>query len=101
MLIDFRRPRNESNSEELVYFAVTNVECRSQLNGHANGFSELSVGYGSGELGCWVDTAETRMVQTGVEHARAPDATAYMGAHDVVVRLASLTHKGRTTSSEE
>ncbi|VDB88628.1 unnamed protein product [Peniophora sp. CBMAI 1063] len=68
-----------SNAEELVYFAVTNVDCRSQLNGHANGYSELSVGYGSGELGCWVDVQETRMVQTGVEHARVPDAAAYMG----------------------
>ncbi|KZV61880.1 AAA-domain-containing protein [Peniophora sp. CONT] len=72
--------RSASSKEELVYFAVTNVEFRSQMNGHAtHGFSELSVGFGSGELGCWVDASETRMVQTGIEHSRVPDASAYMG----------------------
>ena len=51
------------------------------MNGHAHAFSELAVGYGSGELGCWIDASETRMVQTGVEHARVLDAAAYMGEY--------------------
>ena len=75
------RSQTHSILEELVYFAVTNVECRSPTNGHALGFSEMSVGFTSGELGCWVDATETRMVQTGVEHARIPDAAAYMGGY--------------------
>lgn len=31
-----------------------------------------------GELGFWVDSTVTRIIQTGSEHSRVPDVTAYM-----------------------
>ncbi len=32
-----------------------------------------------GELGCWFDPSSTQMNQTGLEHARVPDVTWYLG----------------------
>jgi peroxin-6 len=40
---------------------------------------DIVVGCMMGEYGCWVDTAMTRMVQAGIEHARVPDAASYLG----------------------
>lgn len=31
-----------------------------------------------GELGCWVDSTVTRIIQTGLEHSRIPDSRSYM-----------------------
>jgi peroxin-6 len=59
---------------------VTNVECEPRANGSRQiKPSDLSVAFAVGELGCWVDATETRMVQTGVEHALIPDTFTYMG----------------------
>ena len=33
-----------------------------------------------GEFGCWIDSAVTRMIQTGIEHSRIPDVVMYIGA---------------------
>ena len=40
---------------------------------------DMYVGATVGELGCWVDTSVTRMVQTGIEHARVPNMGRYLG----------------------
>jgi len=32
-----------------------------------------------GELGCWIDTFVTKMVQTGVENSWVPDVSSYLG----------------------
>lgn len=31
-----------------------------------------------GELGCWVDSKVTQILQTGAEHSRVPDVAAYL-----------------------
>jgi len=38
---------------------------------------DVYTGSTMGELGCWIDTSVTRMIQTGVEHTRIPDVTSY------------------------
>ena len=40
--------------------------------------SDVYLGAAVGELGCWVDPSVTRMIQTGVEHARVPDMARYL-----------------------
>lgn len=32
------------------------------------------------DVGCWVNSTVTRVVQTGIEHSRIPDAGYYMGS---------------------
>ncbi|KAG6910884.1 hypothetical protein DXG01_006567 [Tephrocybe rancida] len=61
-------------SNEIVFFCVTNIE--HDVVKHD---SSLDVYNGStiGELGCWVDTSATRMVQAGVEHSWIPNLGTY------------------------
>lgn len=72
-----RYPNHDSQPNEVVYFKVTNIEYDvvSRANTSAQ---DLYIGSTLGELGCWVDTSVTRMVQTGVEYARVPDVRSYM-----------------------
>lgn len=70
---------DDENVNEIVYFTVTNVEhsVPSRL-GEASSL-DMYVGATVGELGCWIDTSVTRMVQTGIEHSRVPDMGKYLG----------------------
>ncbi|KAH9914715.1 AAA-domain-containing protein [Fomitopsis serialis] len=67
-------------ADELVYFTVTNIEHHVvSSNGDASmSASDVYLGSAVGELGCWVDPSVTRMIQTGVEHARVPDMARYL-----------------------
>ncbi|KAG6845032.1 hypothetical protein H0H87_001369 [Tephrocybe sp. NHM501043] len=69
-------PAFPSRSNEIVFFSVTNVE--HDVVKHD---SSVDVYNGStmGELGCWVDTSVTRMVQAGVEHSWVPNVGSYFG----------------------
>ena len=59
---------------------VTNVDCKVKANGTLSSpFPDISAGLAMGELGCWIDSSETRMTQAGVEHTRIPDAIHLMG----------------------
>ena len=40
--------------------------------------TDLYVSSTVGELGCWVDPAVTRIVQTGVEHCWIPNVGSYL-----------------------
>lgn len=63
---------------EIAYFLVTNVE-HSVMNPVAmDKEDDLYTGSTLGELGCWVDPSLTRMMQTGLEHARVPDVGSYL-----------------------
>lgn len=55
---------------EAVYFKITNVEHDTLVDDALDGFS----GSNLGEWGCWVDHSITRIVQTGVEPSRVPNA---------------------------
>lgn len=70
-------PLSERRFNEVVFFKITNVEYDVVPNGnHAT--QDLYTGSTLGELGCWVDSSVTRVVQTGVEHSRVPDVKAYL-----------------------
>ncbi|TFK55323.1 AAA-domain-containing protein [Heliocybe sulcata] len=70
--------RNAAFADELVFFIITKVTCGGPSNGTivSNGTAHSTK---DGELGCWVDTSITKMVQAGVEHLRVPDIARYMG----------------------
>ncbi|KAI0831786.1 AAA-domain-containing protein [Trametes gibbosa] len=78
---DSDEPREVELDEpnELVYFVVTNVEHNIPSRLGEMSSPDMYIGATVGELGCWVDPAATRMVQTGVEHSRVPDIGQYLG----------------------
>ncbi|KAF9451245.1 AAA-domain-containing protein [Macrolepiota fuliginosa MF-IS2] len=63
---------------EVVFFLVTNVEHSVIPNAVQIAEQDLYTGSTVGELGCWIDSSSTRMVQTGIEHARVPDIGSYL-----------------------
>ncbi|KAF9228544.1 AAA-domain-containing protein [Gyrodon lividus] len=71
---------SHNSSEVLVYFIVRNVEhANTNLGGHGFPSTLLNVG-------CFVDTSVTKIVQVGIEQAGVPDVSEYYG-----FRRASLT----------
>ncbi len=76
----YRQSIYPSNAEQIVYFIVTNVDCDPPSINSALNPSDVHLGLSAGELGCWVDTTVTRVTQTGVEHVRIPDASAFLSA---------------------
>ncbi|KAJ6606664.1 AAA-domain-containing protein [Mycena vulgaris] len=64
-------------TDEVVFFLITNIE-----HDVISGTGQISsrdpyLDSTMGELGCWIDPAVTRLVQTGVEHCRVPDVGTY------------------------
>lgn len=74
----FRQSNYPSSAKEIVYFVVTNVDCEAPSTNNAQNSSDVYLGLSAGELGCWVDPTVTRVTQTGVEHARIPDASTFL-----------------------
>lgn len=64
--------------DEVVFFLVTNIEHSVIANPAPIAEQDLYTGSTVGELGCWIDSSITRMVQTGLEHARVPDVGSYL-----------------------
>jgi peroxin-6 len=69
-----------STAEKDIYFTVTNIECDPPSMNRALNPSDVHFGLSAGELGCWVDSAVTRLTQTGLEHARIPDVSGFLSA---------------------
>ncbi|KZT03423.1 AAA-domain-containing protein [Laetiporus sulphureus 93-53] len=65
------------NVNEVIYFVVTNLEHNIVTNAEASS-PDMYLGSTMGELGCWVDPTQTRMIQTGVEYSRVPDVSQYL-----------------------
>lgn len=67
---------------EVIFFKVTNIEydMMPQPESFNPDFYRSST---LGELGCWVDSTITRIIQAGLEHSRVPDTRSYMqlGSH--------------------
>lgn len=78
MTFPFSYPATPSRANEVVYFTVTNVEHDVMTNGMVSSAQDIYVGSTMGELGCWVDSSATRIIQTGVEHSRIPDVATYL-----------------------
>ncbi|KAG7452765.1 AAA-domain-containing protein [Guyanagaster necrorhizus] len=68
-----------SRANEAVFFVLTNID-HDVISNEADSLSpDAYIGATLGELGCWFDASVTHMVQTGVEHCRVPDVSAYLG----------------------
>jgi len=63
----------------VVFFQVTNLEYDVLETGGDVTPADHYVAATMGELGCWIDPAITKMMQTGVEHSGVPDVSAYYG----------------------
>ncbi|KAI9510375.1 AAA-domain-containing protein [Russula earlei] len=73
-----------SGSEQIVYFVVTNIDCDPPPMNNALDPSDVHLGLSAGELGCWVDTTVTRVTQTGFEHARVQNASAFLNPESAI-----------------
>jgi peroxin-6 len=72
-------PASPVRANEVVFFVITNVEYDVPSNDVNASSPDMYIGSTIGELGCWVDSAFTHMIQAGVEHSRVPDVGTYMG----------------------
>ncbi|KZV91614.1 AAA-domain-containing protein, partial [Exidia glandulosa HHB12029] len=62
------------NATDVVWFKITNLEYDVlDLPDDAASGSDSYVAATMGELGVWVDTDVTKMMQSGLEHSRVPD----------------------------
>ncbi|KDR81364.1 hypothetical protein GALMADRAFT_239217 [Galerina marginata CBS 339.88] len=62
---------------DVVFFKVTNIEYDVMPRSNPSS-QDIYNGSTLGELGCWVDTSITRMIQTGLEHSRVPSIRSYL-----------------------
>ena len=76
----YRQSIHPSNAEQIAYFIVTNIDCDPPSINSVLNPSDIHLDLSAGELGCWVDTAVTRVTQAGVEHVRIPNASAFLSA---------------------
>ena len=63
-----------SRHDAVAFFQVANLEYNVIAN--IEGSGNLTAA-SMGELGCWIDTSVTRMMQAGVEHAFVPPVGDY------------------------
>jgi peroxin-6 len=63
---------------QIVYFMITNVEYDILEDTCAQQSNDLYLRGRMGELGCWVDSLVTRIMQVGLEHSRIPYAGSYL-----------------------
>ncbi|KAF8311552.1 AAA-domain-containing protein, partial [Clavulina sp. PMI_390] len=65
----------------VVFFKITNIShdiASIQVNESPAGASDDYFAATMGELGCWVDSKVTQIIQTGLEYSRVPDVTDYL-----------------------
>lgn len=77
-----------------MFFVITNLEHDVPHSNEDSSSQDLYAGSTAGELGCWVDSSITSIVQTGIEHSRVPDVAAYFGigqSHDWCVQVVYIT----------
>ena len=71
----YRTVTDTTRSFYEVHFVVSNLECDITNNTPRHGWESAANGeFLSGDLGCWIDSTVTRVVQTGLEHRFAPRA---------------------------
>ena len=81
-----RFPAFSNRLNAVVFFIITNVEHDVFESGGPA--QDMYAGSTVGELGCWIDSTVTRIIQTGVEHSRVPIVGGYIGLgmfHEVVI----------------
>ncbi|KAG8760764.1 peroxisomal assembly protein [Serendipita sp. 396] len=62
---------------EIAYFRVTHIE-HDLVQINPEHVTDSHFAAVMGELGCWMDSNSTRLIQGGVENARAPDLDEYL-----------------------
>ncbi|EJU05669.1 AAA-domain-containing protein [Dacryopinax primogenitus] len=68
-LLDYEFPFPSSSPDTPVYFKITNIVYDPpSSSAQADTYTLATLG----ELGCWFDPSQTRMVQSGVEHSLVP-----------------------------
>ncbi|KAH8108501.1 AAA-domain-containing protein [Phellopilus nigrolimitatus] len=77
----------ECQPNSVGYFIITNLDYDVVENSAVNMDADVFSGSISGELGCWIDSSVTRVVQTGIEHSSVPDVVSYMGINPFSERL--------------
>ncbi|TCD67646.1 peroxisomal assembly protein [Steccherinum ochraceum] len=85
--VPIKLPGIIGSSNEVVYFSVTNIEHDVLPVSGEILSTDTYVGSTVGELGCWVDSTITRIVQTGVEHSFIPRCAGYLGVFPSDTRL--------------
>lgn len=79
---------------EIAYFQVTNLE-HSLVRLQGDTTPDTHFAAVMGELGCWMDSSTTRLIQGGIEHSRVPELDGYLGIERDWPRLTDLV-KGST-----
>ncbi|KAJ7093066.1 AAA-domain-containing protein [Mycena epipterygia] len=64
-------------TDQVIFFVITNVEHDVVAGTEQISNRDPYLDSTMGELGCWIDPAVTRLIQTGVEHCRVPDVGTY------------------------
>ncbi|KAF4578683.1 peroxisomal assembly protein [Pleurotus pulmonarius] len=64
-------PCTPPRANEVVFFMITHIEHPAITNGIDT--HDIAYESAAGELGFWIDSTVTRIVQTGLEHTRIPD----------------------------
>jgi peroxin-6 len=67
----------------VVFFKITNIahDVATSIDVDESQNGAASDGYFAatmGELGCWIDSKVTQIMQTGLEHSRVPDVLRYL-----------------------
>ncbi|TFK72586.1 AAA-domain-containing protein [Pluteus cervinus] len=73
--VDFELPdvlTVSRTGNELAFFVFTNIEYDISVSRDRYQTDDPYIGCTMGELGCWVDTSVTRIIQAGVEHSWIP-----------------------------
>ena len=73
-------PASSVRTNQVVFFVITNIEHEVIQRNGLSSPQDMYVGSTIGELGCWIDSTVTLMVQTGIEHSCVPDVAGYIGA---------------------
>lgn len=60
-----------------MFFKITNVDF--EIVHTQDSYPDYYMAATMGELGCWVDIASTKMIQTGIEHSQVIDVSTYLG----------------------
>ncbi|KAJ7632326.1 AAA-domain-containing protein [Roridomyces roridus] len=91
-------------ADQIVWFLITNVEHdvmpRAAPTSNRDAYTDSTMG----ELGCWIDSAITRLIQTGAEHCRIPDLGTYLrpdrkAPSSLLATLSGLNHPNLLDSS--
>ncbi|KAJ7734916.1 AAA-domain-containing protein [Mycena maculata] len=72
-----QRYMSPQRTDQVIFFLITNIEHDVMPRAGQISNRDAYLDSTMGEMGCWIDPAVTRIIQTGVEHCRVPDVGTY------------------------